>query len=181
MARERLSSKENLDNFMNFRNEKLIRLHEGKISHKDFSDATFNYFYQNKLKQSAKAHDVDAIIFNYFYWITQIERRAIKERVFIEKDLGSIENFYKITEMFVRRRDQMVRRLIEKLNLEVHDSYLVFGTTIEIIFKDLPYLFHCQKETLDKINLETTKIKKSKLEAYIPLLDIHKKITNISR
>lgn len=164
---------------MKFRSDKLQQLNQHKISLYDFSDFTFNYFYQHKIKHEAKAHDENAIIFNYFYWITQIERRSAKERKLIALNLGSHERFYQNIEMFQKRRDQMVRRLIEKLNLEVEEIYLIFGNTLEITFKDIPYVFHCQKSSLDRLDLNISQIKKSKIGIYLPLINIKLEIPSI--
>ena len=179
MAKKRLNPEEKLKKFSLFRYHKLEELKAGKITPFDFSDFTYNYFYQHKQKHEAKANDVYSVVFNYYYWLTQIERRAMKERKLISMNLGSEETFHKLSEMFIKRRDQMVRRLLDRLNYDIEEAYLVFGTTVELKIKGLPFTFYCKKNNLEKSDIEVIKIKKSENPAYQPLLDISLKISSI--
>lgn len=172
----KISSKEKLEKFSIFRQHQMELLKSGKISLFDFSDATFHYFYQNRQRNKPKANDVHSIVFNYFYWLTQIERRAAKERRLIAYDLGSVDTFFELSDVFIKRRDQMVRRLFDRLNYKLEDAYLVFGTTIEVKIKGLPFLFYCQKDSLSRSDIEVQKLGPSENPEYIPLLDIEKHI-----
>ena len=179
MAKRKLSPEEKLKNFSLFRYHKMEQLKSGKISHFEFSDFTYNYFYQHKQKHEAKANDIYSIVFNYYYWTTQIERRATKERKLMDMKLGSPQTFLKLTEMFKKRRDQMVRRIIDRLDHEIEEAYIVFGTTVELKFKGLPFTFYCQKSSLEKSDFEVLKIKKSKNPVYLPLINIYLQISSI--
>lgn len=153
------------------RNESWTKVIDQKMTIDDFIHGSFNFLRQYRYKPIVKAHSKEAVLFNYFYWMIQIERKVFMERELIKINLGSEDLLNKVLFMYVKRRDQMVRRLIWELNIKVKESYLVFNDTVEIILEDGNIIYSSQ-ENLEKINVSVSDISPSKNPYYVHLLKI---------
>lgn len=142
-----------------------------KISLDDFVHGCFNYLKQNRLKPIVKAHRREDVLFNYFYWQIHIERKVVSERMLISQNLGSPERLDSVIFMYVKRRDQMVRRLFFELDENFMDAYIIFDDTVEIILKDGLNIYTTH-ESLEKIKAPITQIKKSQFQPYLPAISL---------
>lgn len=156
---------------IDFRQEQFTKLLSKKSNEEDFANACFQYMIQNKIRPIAKAHDKYSILLNYYYWTILIERKVSIERRLIELDLGSETKFRELTDVYVKRRDQMVRRLVWELKEPVKNSYIVFNQTIEILLESGDIIYS-SKESLDKVKIFIDLMGKSKIPYYLPILDI---------
>lgn len=173
----KLTKEQRAKNFLIFRSEKLDMLQAKKISHNDFSELMYGYIHNKKVKNIIKPNDPFSIIFNYYFWMTHIERKCMKERSLLKYDLGSLEEYYRVSEVFRDRRDFMVRRMLERLNYTVKDVYLVEDTLAEVVFNEIPNTtFFCSIKSLKKSQIEIFKIKSSKIDFYLPLISFNRKV-----
>lgn len=170
MSKKDKKTEEKLELIRAHRREQFEKLLQGKSNIEEFANSCFMFLIQNKVKPTPKAHDKSSIILNYYYWLIQIERKVAIERQLIKLQVGSWEHFQRLSEVYVKRRDQMVRRLVWELNLKPEDAYLVFDDTIEVIMDS--EVFYSTKESLDKVKLRIDKIKKSALPFYMPILNL---------
>lgn len=171
MSKNSLRAIENYSKIKKFRDELFEKLLSGKINIEDFANGCFQFILQNKIRPIAKAHDVHSILLNYYYWLIQIERKVAIERRLIEYGVGSVEKFKELAEVYVIRRDQMVRRLIWEHKAPVADAYVVFSDTVEIVFKGGEVVYST-KESLDKIKYYVEKMGLSKQQYYMPIINI---------
>ena len=160
-----------LEEIRAYRRDLFDKLLAKKLTVEDFANSGFMFLQQNKIKPIAKAHDVASVLLNYYYWAMQIERKVAVERQLIKLGVGSWEKFQQLAEVYIKRRDQMVRRLIWELNHPVKDSYMVFDDTIELILESGECVFST-KESLDKIKFKVSKIKQSSIPYYMPILNL---------
>lgn len=170
MKKNDKKAQEKLDRIKNYRKDLFDKLLQGKMNIEEFANASFMFLIQNKIKPIAKAHDKSSILLNYYYWIIQIERKVAVERQLIKLEVGSWGHFQRLADVYLRRRDQMVRRLIWELEENVEDAYMVFDDTIEILMG--PDVLYSSKESLDKVKIKVQKIKKSTQPYYMPILNL---------
>lgn len=169
-----MSENKILDNFnkiISFRRDYFEQIAKGKASPKEFGDYCYQFILQQKIKPIAKAYSREAVLLNYYYWTIHIERKLSVERKLIELGVGSEEKFRELSQVFVQRRDQMVRRLIWEIEEEVIKSYIVFRDTVEIVLKSGEILYS-SKESLAKVKMDVSTMGKSLNIDYLPILDI---------
>jgi hypothetical protein len=171
MSKKRNLPEENYKKLLAFRNDLFENVLSGKASSEDFANGCFQFLIQNKIRPVAKAHDLHSVLINYYYWLIQIERRLANERRLIEYGVGSEMKFRELTEVYCKRRDQMVRRLVWELKLPVKEAYIVFRDTVEVILASGEILYS-SKESLDKVKFEVEQMGKSKIPMYLPILEI---------
>lgn len=160
-----------LEELRAYRKDLFSKLLSKKLSLEDFANFGFMFLQQQKIKPIAKAHDPASVILNYYYWLIQIERKVAVERQLIKLGVGSWEKFQALAEVYIKRRDQMVRRLIWELEVPVKETYLVFEDTIEIMLESGEPLFS-SKESLNKIKVRVAKIQGSSIPYYMPILNL---------
>lgn len=153
------------------REESWAKVKSGKMTLEDFVYTSFNYIRQQRYKPLVKAHDVESILYNYLYWTIQIEKKIQMERELIQLNLGSEEILNQVLVMYIKRRDQMVRRLIWEKKQPFKAMYLVFNDTVEILMDNGDVIYSSQ-ENLDKINMPAKDIQKSKDLAYLSLIKL---------
>lgn len=164
-------SLEKLNLILKYRQDLFTQLLAKKINSEDFANSFFQFLLQKKIKPVAKAHDLHSLLLNYYYWLSQIERKVAIERRLIEWNAGSVEKLFDLIEVYSKRRDQMVRRLIWELDLPIKKFYLVFGDTAELQLED-GQLLYSSKESLEKVKINVDKMENSLLPYYLPLIDI---------
>lgn len=154
-----------------FRSSKLRQLFDQRVSVSDFIHGSFNFLKQNKLKPIVKAHKRNDVLFNYMYWTIQIERRVEIERELIEYELGNVQLLLQASEVYAKRRDQMVRRLLWELEEEIKECYIIFDNIVEIVLKD-GIILHCSKDCLYKVRVAVSQINESKIPYYLPAIKL---------
>lgn len=153
------------------RDESWRKVLDQKLSLEDFVYTSFNFLRQQRYKPLVKAHDRESIMYNYFYWMVQIERKILMEKELIKMDLGSEDLLNKVLFMHIKRRDQMVRRILWERNEKIKDHYLIFDDTVEIVMESGEILYSSQ-ENLEKIKIKVSDIKKSQNPEYTILLKL---------
>lgn len=156
---------------LDFRQQLYKKLVTKKISLEDFVYGCYNFIKQKRLKPIVKAHKREDILFNYLYWQIHIEKKTINERMLIYQGLGSPERLESVNFMYVKRRDQMVRRLFFELDEKFVDAYLVFDDYVEIILNDGMNIY-TTVESLSKIKTQITQIRKSQFLEYLPAITL---------
>lgn len=151
------------------RDEAWLKVLDKKLSLEDYVYTSFNFLRQQRYKPLVKAHDKESIMYNYIYWMIQIERKILMEKELIKMKLGNEDLLNKVLFMHVKRRDQMVRRILGERGEKVKALYLVFDDTVEIIMESGEILYSSQ-ENLEKIKIEVKDIKRSQNPAYAYLL-----------
>lgn len=136
------------------------RVVERKMTPQDFVFTSFNYLRQQRYKPIVKAHDRNSIMYNYLYWLIQIERKIVMERQLMDMNLGDEDLLNRVIFMYIKRRDQMVRRILWEKKEKVKDAYLVFGDTVEILLESGEILYS-SLENLEKIRIVIKDVKKS--------------------
>lgn len=172
MQKKHSKALEDLEKIRLHRLDLFQKLLSKKLTSEEFAHSCFQFILQHKIRPVAKAHDMESIILNYYYWLILIERKVAIERRLIELGVGSVEKAAELTEIYIRRRDQMVRRLIWEHNQEIKDAYVIFGDTIELVTPEGEF-FYSSKESLDKIKFFVEKIGISKISYYLPIMNIN--------
>lgn len=162
---------ENYRQIKEFRADLFSKLLSKKITIEEFANASYMFLLQNKIRPVAKAHDHYAVLCNYYYWLILIERRAATERRLMSQGLGSEQTFRELTDVYAKRRDQMVRRLLWELNLPFKKAYVVFRDVVEIEMESGEILYSTN-DSLEKIKINISNIGLSKMPYYLPILDI---------
>lgn len=153
------------------REESWTKVQDNKLSIDDFIHGSFNFLRQYRYKPIVKAHSLDAVMFNYYYWMIHLERKILMEKELMKMNLGSEDFLNKVMFMYIKRRDQMVRRLLWEMKVEFVDYYLIYKDIVEIRLKNGEFIYSSQ-ENLEKIKMETKDIKPSKNPSYVDLLKI---------
>lgn len=164
-----MKAKELYEELKQNREESWKRVLEGKLKVEDFIFASFNFLVQFRYKPVVKSHDRESILYNYIYWTIQIERKIMIEKKLVEYEVASQESLNKVLEMHIKRRDQMVRRLLWERKEPVAEMYLIFEDTVEIVLKTGEILYSTL-ESLNKIRIDVKEQKKSKQAYYSSLL-----------
>lgn len=156
---------------LEFRSTMYKRFLENKITLTDFVFGSFNFLNQKKIRHIPKPTCREHVLVNYLFWQIHIERKVILERRLIELKLGSQERLDNAIFMYVKRRDQMIRRLFFDLKEPMKDAYIVFNDTIEVVLNDGIIVY----TTLDsltkiKVDIDKLKFKKSAQPHYIPAI-----------
>lgn len=161
-----------LFDIVDFRDELYINFLKGKVSMESFANRSYFYFKQLRLRHVKKAHDLESIVFNYLYWTANIERRVYLERELIKLESGSAERLNEIISNYIKRRNQMVRRILYEFDefIEIESMKIVYEDLVELKFKQFKIPFYCNKEALDKIKINVTKIENSRFEEYLPFI-----------
>tara|TARA_Y100000034_G_C6901375_1_gene416998 strand:- start:282 stop:824 length:543 start_codon:yes stop_codon:yes gene_type:complete len=149
------SIKEHQKEFLEVESKALNRLKRKDISYEDYVDLRFAYYNQYKLRSIAKAKEFDSLIYNYFFFLVQAERRIANEVRLFQRDLGSIDLLKRNLEKFNVRKDKMVRKLILENLIEIKEAKIIYKDIIELVVigeDSKKYILHCSKEMLDKIN-----------------------------
>lgn len=154
-----------------FRKDLFARMLAGKATAEEFANGSFQFLIQNKIRPIAKAHDLHSVLINYYYWLIMIERKLAMEKRLIDLGVGSETKFRELTDVYVKRRDQMVRRIVWELRTPIKEAYIVFGDTVELIL-DSGEIVYSTKESLDKVKFEVNNLGKSKNPYYLPILEI---------
>jgi hypothetical protein len=162
---------------LDFRKDLFLKLKEKKITYEDIANSSFHYLLQFKIKPLAKAHDIDSVLLNYFYWQIQVERRIAVERQLRDNGLGSEDTYRKNVDIYIKRRDQMVRRLIWELEVEIESIGLIFDNIVEIKIKP-GIIIYSSRESLEKIRLSCNQFKKSLQREYLPLIIFNEEMLN---
>jgi hypothetical protein len=171
MSKKRSQPEENYRKLLAHRQELFRNMAVGKASGEDFANSSFQFLLQNKIRPVAKAHDLYSVLLNYYYWLIQIERKLAVEKRLIEYGVGSVLKFRELTEVYLKRRDQMIRRIIWELKVPVKSAYIVFGDTVEIELERGDILYSSQ-ESLGKVKFDVETLGKSKNPRYLPILEI---------
>ena len=171
MTKKRSIPEENYQKIVDFREELFNRMLAGKATAEDFANGSFQFILQNKIRPTAKAHDLFSVLTNYYYWLILIERKLAMERRLIEYGVGSESKFRELTDVYVKRRDQMVRRIVWELRIPVKEAYIVFGETVELVL-DSGDILYSSKESLDKVKFEVNEMGRSKIPHYLSILEI---------
>lgn len=171
MAKKRNLPEENYQKILNFRQDLFEKMKSGKASGEDFANGCFQFLIQNKIRPVAKAHDFYGILVNYYYWLIQIERKLAIEKRLMDYGVGSELRFRELTDVYAKRRDQMVRRLVWELKVPVKEAYIVFRDTVELVLESGEVLYS-SKESLDKVKFTVEQMGKSKISYYLPILEI---------
>ena len=171
MTKKRSIPEENYQKIVDFRQELFNRMNAGKATAEDFANGSFQFILQNKIRPTAKAHDLFSVLTNYYYWLILIERKLAMEKRLIEYGVGSESKFRELTDVYVKRRDQMVRRIVWELRVKVKEAYIVFGDTVELVLESGDILYS-SKESLDKVKFEVNEMGRSKIPYYLPILEI---------
>lgn len=171
MTKKRNLPEENYRKIVEFRQELFSRMLSGKANEEDFANASFQYLIQNKIRPVAKAHDLYSVLTNYYYWLIMIERKLAMEKRLIDYGVGSESKFRELTDVYVKRRDQMVRRVVWELRVPIKEAVIVFGDTVELVLESGDILYS-SKESLDKVKFEVNQLGRSKIPYYLPILEI---------
>lgn len=171
MNKKRSQPEENYRKLVAHRHELFRNMLAGKATGEDFANSSFQFLIQNKIRPVAKAHDLYSILVNYYYWLIQIERKLAVEKRLIEYGVGSVLKFRELTEVYLKRRDQMVRRIVWELKEPVQSAYIVFGDTVEIVLESGDILYSSQ-ESLGKVKFNVESMGKSKIPRYLHILEI---------
>lgn len=164
---------ENFNEIIQFRIHLLRDYQLKKISAQSFANRSYLFFRQKRLKFIKKAHDINSVIFNYYFWTARIERRVYIERELSEYGCSSAERLEQIISIFIRRRNQMVRRLLHEFDdvITIEYAKIVFDDLVEVKIKEFALPFYCNKEVLDRIKIDVLNIEKSTYEHYLPFLN----------
>jgi len=162
-----------LDLLLNARAESWQRVLEGKIKVEDFIFGSFNFLRQYRLNPDPKAHEKEAILFNYLYWHICIEKKFLIENELIKIGMGNDSFFNNVIELYSKRRDQMVRRYIQDKHDTIKEGYLVNPNLVEIITTNNT-IFYCLPETAKKLKTPMISQKKSRNAYYLSLLTLKK-------
>lgn len=144
---------------------------DGKISLLDFVHGSFNYLNQNKIRHIAKPATREQILVNYLFWQIHIERKVMLERGLIDQSLGSKEMLEKAIFMYLKRRDQMIRRLFFDLQEPIKEAYIIFDDTVEVLLHD-GTIVYTTIDSMSKIKVTVQNFKKTAQPKYIPALTI---------
>ena len=174
MSKKRNLPEENYRKIQAHRRDLFRNMESGKATGEDFANSSFQFLLQNKIRPIAKAHDLYSVLVNYYYWLIQIERKLAIEKRLMEYGVGSVLKFRELTEVYTKRRDQMVRRLVWELKIPVKSAYIVFGDTVEILLENGEVLYSSQ-ESLGKVKFNVESLGKSLLPRYLPILEITQK------
>jgi len=147
---------EDFDKIINFKIESYDLFLKGKIDPVEFGYKTYFFLRQNRMKPIKKPHDLQSIVFNYFYWLARIERNITAERVLAQYKVDSIDKLNEINFKYLRRTDQMVRRILYECSDEVNIETikLVINDIVEIKFKEINFPFYVKKEVLERIKFD---------------------------
>lgn len=156
---------------LNFRENLFSRLKSKSINYYEVVAFSYQFIGQNKIRHIAKSHDFSSLYQNYLYWTILIERKIALERQLIKLNVGSLDILEQHLQVYIQRRDQMVKRLILDCNIEIIDKILVFDNIVELECKNGIFLY-CSKEVLDKLKVSNIKIRNSKQPFYIPFINI---------
>lgn len=145
---------------------------KGKVSPESFANRSYFYFKQLRLRHVKKAHDLESVVFNYLYWTANIERRIFLERELVKLESGSEDRLNAIISNYLKRRNQMVRRMLYEFEdlLEIESIKIVFEDLVELKFKQFLIPFYCNKDALDRIKINVTKIENTAYELYLPFI-----------
>lgn len=171
MTKRRNQPEENYYKILAFRQDLFKNMLSGKASSEDFANASFQFLIQNKIRPIAKAHDLYSVLVNYYYWLIQIERKLAVEKRLIQYGVGSELKFRELTEVYAKRRDQMVRRLVWELQQPVKSACIVFRDVVEIVLESGEVLYSSQ-ESLSKVKIQVEDLGRSQIPYYLPILEI---------
>jgi hypothetical protein len=164
--------KEAFQHLLEFRSELFTQFTTKRIQHVEFGYRTYFFFKQHHYKFIKKAHDVNSVLFNYYYWTSCIERRTTVERQLEKYQVASEERLAQICLTYVRRRNQMVRRLLYEFSELINIEYMsvVHGDLVEVKIKEFEHPIYCNKEVVDRLKISKILIKKSIQPYYLPFL-----------
>lgn len=168
-----MSENSRLEKLRNFRSQTWQKVLDGKLSLEDFVFGSFNFLKQYRFQPNPKAHEKEEILFNYMYWHIALERKVMIENELIKYNMGNDSLFLKVADLYIKRRDQMVRRYI----LDNHDKIklgLIFDDSLVELHMESGAIFYCSKDTSDKLKISLISNKKSKNQYYLNLLRLKK-------
>lgn len=166
-----MNSKHCYEDLVRYRKESWQRVLDKKLGLDDFVHASFNYLQQQRYKPFVKAHDREAILFNYLYWLIQIERKVLTEKMLFELGLGDIEIVMPVIFMHIKRRDQMVRRILSEKKEKIAKACIIFDDTVELKLESGEILY-TSIENLEKIDIFVKDLGKSVQGYYTSLLKL---------
>lgn len=164
--------KDTFHHLINYRAELFNLFTTKRIQSVEFGYRTYFFFKQHHYKFIKKAHDINSVIFNYYFWTSCIERRTTVERQLEKYQVASEERLAQICFMYIRRRNQMVRRLLYEFDDQITVEYMhiVHGDLVEIKLKEFDHPIYCNKEVVDRLKMTEIPIKKSVHPYYLPFL-----------
>jgi hypothetical protein len=154
-----------------FRKNLFKRVLDNKTTLLDFVYGSFNFLKQYKIKPVAHSETRDEILLTYLYWHIHVERKVMVERKLIDQDLGSKEELDKVLQMYIKRRDQALRRLFYDLQEPVKEAYLIFEDVVEVILND-GMIIYTTLESLSKVKIKVSQIKKTINPKYIQAIKL---------
>lgn len=160
---------QDFNNFINFRKQLYRRFMENKATLADLIHGSFNYIKQHKLKPVARPTNREDVLLNYFYWQIYIERKVMVEISLIDQGLGSKDKLAEVSFMYLKRRDQMIRRLFFDFKEPIKEAYIIHDDVVEIILNDGTILYSTH-DSLSKVKIHITNIKKTVQPKYIPAI-----------
>jgi len=144
---------------------------DGKIGLNDFVHGSFNYLNQNKIRHIAKPTSREQLLVNYLFWQIHIERKVMMERDLIDQQLGSKECLEQAIYMYIKRRDQTLRRLFFDLQEPIKEAYIISDDIVEVVLND-GTIVYTTIDCLSKIKINIQNFKKTIQPKYIPALVI---------
>lgn len=154
-----------------FRSLMYKRFLDGKISLLDFVHGSFNFLNQNKIRHIAKPTTREQVLVNYLFWQIHIERKVMIERDLIDHKLGSKDWLDQAIFMYIKRRDQMLRRLFFDLQEPIKEAYIIVDDVVEVVLND-GNIVYTTIESMSKIKVDIQNFKKTIQPKYIPALVI---------
>lgn len=167
---------EDYNKLLEFKKEQYELFLKNKVHPVDFGYKTYFFLRQNRLKAEKKPHDLKSIVYNYFYWMARIERNITAERELEKYGVHSIDKLNEINFKYVRRADQMVRRVLYECSdqVEIETIKLIIHNIVEIKFKNIDFPFYVSKEVLERIKIKVPNYySKSDFTKYLPYVSYH--------
>ena len=167
---------EDFNKVLNFKIEQYNLFLKNKVHPVDFGYKTYFFLRQNRLKAEKKPHDLKSIVYNYFYWLSRIERNITAERELAKYGVESVDKLNEINFKYIRRTDQMVRRILYECSdqVKIESIKLIIHNIVEIKFREFDFPFYVSKEVLERIKVVVPEnYSKSDYVKYLPYISYH--------
>jgi hypothetical protein len=162
---------EDFNKLIKFKEDNYNLFLKNKVDPIEFGYKTYFFIRQTRMKPEKKPHDLNSIVFNYLYWMSNIERNITAERVLAKYNVDSIDKLNEINLKYSRRTNQMLRRILYECSEEItiESIKLIVNDLVEIKLKEFTFPFYAKRETLERIKVEIPEnYEESLYKKYLP-------------
>ena len=162
MAKSKITSQE----FYEFRTQKVQAFEEGKIKSDELANSTYGFILKNHIKATVKPKNREQLLLNILYQITYIERKIVCETELIKFRFGTEESLKEVLKIYLKRRDKMVRKLLESEKPKT--AYALDSHTIEFELAD-GMLLQSSRAVFEELKLSWQENQSPKFQKYIQI------------